>query len=46
MIKTKLLVLYTTQDIMDIENFPNASKDKKGRPLVGAAVGVKGDFLG
>ena len=30
---------------MNIENFPNASKDKKGRPLVGAAVGVKGDFL-
>ena len=29
----------------NIENFPNASKDKKGRPLVGAAVGVKGDFL-
>ena len=37
--------LYTTQDILDIENYPNASKDKKGRPLVGAAVGVKGDFL-
>jgi len=30
--------LYTTQDIMNIENFPNATKDKKGRPLVGAAV--------
>ena len=28
-----------------MRNFPNASKDKKGRPLVGAAVGVKGDFL-
>ena len=37
--------LYTTQDILNITNFPNASKDKKGRPLVGAAVGVKGDFL-
>ena len=43
--KNQIVGLYTTQDIMNIENFPNASKDKKGRPLVGAAVGVKGDFL-
>ena len=43
--KNHIVGLYTTQDIMNIENFPNASKDKKGRPLVGAAVGVKGDFL-
>ncbi len=41
----QIVGLYTTQDILDLENFPNASKDKKGRPLVGAAVGVKGDFL-
>ncbi len=37
--------LITTKDITNIENYPNASKDKKGRPLVGAAVGVKGDFM-
>ena len=43
--KNQIVGLYTTQDIQNIENFPNASKDKKGRPLVGAAVGVKGDFL-
>jgi len=43
--KNQISGLYTTQDILNITNFPNASKDKKGRPLVGAAVGVKGDFL-
>ena len=36
--------LITSKDITNIENYPNASKDKKGSPLVGAAVGVKGDF--
>ncbi len=37
--------LITSKDITNIEYYPSASKDKKGRPLVGAAVGVKGDFL-
>ena len=37
--------LITNKDITNIENYPSASKDKKGRPLVGAAVGVKGDFM-
>jgi len=37
--------LITSKDIKNIENYPYASKDKKGRPLVGAAVGVKGDFM-
>jgi len=37
--------LITSKDIKNIEDYPSASKDKKGRPLVGAAVGVKGDFL-
>ncbi len=37
--------MITGKDIADIENFPAASKDRKGRPLVGAAVGVKGDFM-
>lgn len=37
--------LVTSKDIMNMEDYPSASKDKKGRPLVGAAVGVKGDFM-
>lgn len=37
--------LITSKDIMNTDNYPAASKDKKGRPLVGSAVGVKGDFL-
>ena len=37
--------LITSKDIMNTENYPVASKDKKGRPLVGSAVGVKGDFM-
>ena len=43
--KQKIHGLFTTQDILNMENFPIASQDKKGRPLVGAAVGVKGDYL-
>lgn len=41
----QIVGLITGKDIMKIEEFPNASKDKKGRLLVGAAVGVKGDYL-
>jgi len=37
--------LITSQDISNLEKYPNASKDTKGRPIVGAAVGVKGDFM-
>jgi len=37
--------LITSKDITNNADFPNASKDKKGSPLVGAAVGVKGDFV-
>jgi IMP dehydrogenase len=37
--------LITSKDIINAGNYPQASKDKKGRPLVGAAVGVKGDFM-
>ncbi|MGN6624810.1 MAG: IMP dehydrogenase, partial [Candidatus Nitrosocosmicus sp.] len=37
--------LITGKDILKMEKYPNASKDKKGRLLVGAAVGVKGDYL-
>ena len=41
----KVRGLITSKDISNIENYPSASKDKKGRPLVGAAIGVKGDFM-
>jgi len=37
--------LITSQDISNLEKYPNATKDTKGRPIVGAAVGVKGDFM-
>lgn len=37
--------LITSKDISNIEHYPYSSKDKKGRPLVGAAIGVKGDFM-
>lgn len=33
--------LITTQDIVKLERWPNASRDSKGRLMVGAAVGVK-----
>ena len=32
--KNHIVGLYTTQDILNIENFPNASKDKKGLSLI------------
>ena len=32
-------------DEKNAQAYPHASKDSKGRPLVGAAVGVKGDFM-
>jgi IMP dehydrogenase len=41
----QILGLITSKDILKMEEFPYASKDKKGRLLVGAAVGVKGDYL-
>ena len=37
----KVKGLITTQDIMKLEHWPNASRDAKGRLRVGAAVGVK-----
>jgi IMP dehydrogenase len=41
----QILGLITSKDILKMGEFPNASKDKKGRLLVGSAVGVKGDYL-
>jgi IMP dehydrogenase len=43
--KQHIVGLITSKDILKMEQYPYASKDKKGRLLVGAAVGVKGDFL-
>src|SRR3989344_5211537 len=37
----KLRGLLTTKDLRKLEQWPNASRDEKGRLLVGAAVGVK-----
>ncbi len=42
----KIIGLITGKDILKMEKYPNASKDKKGRLLVGAAVGVKGRLSG
>jgi IMP dehydrogenase len=41
----RLRGLVTAKDILKRKEFPNATKDSKGRLRVGAAVGVKGDFL-
>jgi IMP dehydrogenase len=37
--------LITSGDLIKSRQFPNASKDKRGRLLVGAAIGVKGDSV-
>lgn len=43
--KGVLVGLITAKDIKMKKHHPHASKDKKGRLLVGAAVGVVGDYL-
>jgi IMP dehydrogenase len=43
--KNRLRGLITAKDILKRKEFPHATKDSKGRLRVGAAVGVKGDFL-
>jgi len=43
--KRRIVGLITSKDILKMEQYPHASKDRKGRLLVGAAVGVKGDYL-
>jgi len=37
--------LVTAKDIIQRGSYPNASRDSKGRLMVGAAIGVKGDYL-
>lgn len=41
----KLRGLITSRDMLSLEQYPNASKDSKGRLLVGAAIGVKSGYL-
>jgi IMP dehydrogenase len=41
----RLQGLITVKDIQKRTRFPDSSKDEKGRLLVGAAVGVVGDYL-
>ena len=41
----KLTGLITVKDILKKEDFPHAAVDKHGRLMVGAAVGVAGDYL-
>lgn len=41
----RLRGLVTAKDILKRKEFPDATKDSKGRLRVGAAVGVKGDYL-
>ncbi|MCK4845512.1 MAG: IMP dehydrogenase, partial [Candidatus Heimdallarchaeota archaeon] len=41
----KLRGLITSKDITKSKILPNSSKDAKGRLLVGAAIGVRGDFI-
>ncbi len=41
----KLIGLITYRDILQLYSFPNALKDKYGRLLVGAGVGITRDFL-
>jgi IMP dehydrogenase len=43
--KNRIVGLITSKDILKMEQYPHASKDRKGRLLAGAAVGVRGDFL-
>jgi IMP dehydrogenase len=43
--KERIVGLITSKDILKMDQYPHASKDRKGRLLVGAAVGVKGDYL-
>ncbi len=41
----RLRGLITSKDLLSLEKYPNASKDSKGRLMVGAAVGVKTDYV-
>ncbi|MGI8588657.1 MAG: IMP dehydrogenase [Chloroflexia bacterium] len=42
----RLVGLITARDLLRIGENPRAAKDKRGRLLVGAAIGVMGDYMG
>jgi IMP dehydrogenase len=41
----RLVGLITSKDILKRRQYPNATKDRKGRLRVAAAIGVKGDYM-
>lgn len=41
----KLRGLITSKDILNRSLYPHSTKDRKGRLMAGAAIGVRGDFL-
>jgi IMP dehydrogenase len=41
----KLCGLITSRDLLNREKYPDTSKDEKGRLMVGAAIGIKSDFI-
>ena len=41
----RIIGLITKRDLMLSRSRPGSSQDPKGRPLVGAAIGARGDFL-
>jgi IMP dehydrogenase len=41
----RIVGLITKRDLMQARSRPESSHDGKGRPLVGAAIGARGDFL-
>jgi IMP dehydrogenase len=41
----RLRGLITSRDLLNLEQHPDASKDRKGRLMVGAAVGVKSGYM-
>ncbi len=43
--QNRVIGLITYKDIMKLQNFPNACKDKYGRLVVGAAVGISTDTM-
>ncbi len=43
--ENKVKGLITIKDIIDLEMHKNACRDKNGRLIVGAAIGIKGDYF-
>lgn len=41
----RVVGLITAKDLLKIEQFPNALRDRKGRLMVGATVGINGNYV-